>query len=177
MASSLAFVPQTPTHTRALSTFNEHRPTRSSPLAPVSLSQPSSPAPVSPIAEAQARRKGQYKQRPPASTSVASLKSKGRYRKAPSSPIPFILGPPSAEDGQTAFLRERFKAGCLERAKRAREKNIARRRASANSDASSDGVDADMIVDGEGEDDTADDDPGFDDEVHFFPLDSVHRVY
>ncbi|KAL5521595.1 hypothetical protein ACEPAF_2343 [Sanghuangporus sanghuang] len=163
MANALAFVSQTPTHSLVFSSFNEHRPTKSSPLAPVSLPPSSSPTPASPIVEVQARRKGQYKQRTPASTTVASLKNRGRYRTAPASPIPFILGPVTAEDGQAAFLRQRFKANCLERAKRAREKDVARRRASASSDASSDGADADMMVDGE--EDEADDDSGFDDEL------------
>ncbi|EJD05465.1 uncharacterized protein FOMMEDRAFT_17759 [Fomitiporia mediterranea MF3/22] len=130
----------------------------------------SSPGPISPVSEVQARRRGQYKSRLPTTSSIPSMRSGARFRKGPTRPIPFNLGPVTADAGQAAFLRERFKADCLERARRAREKGLARRRASASSDASSDGLDVDMNVDS-GEDDEADDNynSGFDDEL-------FHRV-
>lgn len=57
----------------------------------------------------------------------------------------------SAEDSQKAFLREKFKARCFERAARAREKAIRGKR--YVSEASSDGFDDAMDDDDEEEDD------------------------
>ncbi|KAH8115932.1 hypothetical protein DFH11DRAFT_1542736 [Phellopilus nigrolimitatus] len=133
----------------------------SSPLAPLSFAPSSSPGPTSPVAEVQARRRSQFKSRASSSRVVSSpVRSSRRV-----GPIPFALGPansqPAAETGQAAFLRERFKANCFERARRAREKGVQRRRASTGG-ASSDGFDADMDMNEENEED---DDGGFDDEL------------
>ncbi|KAI5117281.1 hypothetical protein M0805_005606 [Coniferiporia weirii] len=163
MSSAVAFLPQTPASSRFVSFTHNNRPTKSSPLAPMACAPSSSPGPISPVADAQARRRSQFKSRTagPSNRAVSSP-ARSAYRVAP---IPFVLGTSrsqvTAETGQAAFLRERFKAKCFERARRAREKSVQRRRASA-SDASSDGFDVDMLID---EADEKDDDGIFDDEL------------
>jgi hypothetical protein len=100
-----------------------HQPLNSSPLASPELS--------SPVALAQSRRRLSYKSRVPSTPTPSRIftnhSSSGVSVKA-------------SEDPQKEFLRERFKARCLERAVKAREAAVRKRRWS-ESEASSDGFD------------------------------------
>ncbi|KAJ6577176.1 hypothetical protein B0H19DRAFT_1118458 [Mycena capillaripes] len=121
-----------------------HRPTNSSPLAP-SNSSPGS----SPIAAVQARRRSQYKAR----ASSGPVASSSRSGNAPAHPIGFGAGPQLGDvgdDSQTAFLRTRLKLRCIERASKARERAVQKKRVMmSGSEAGSD----DMEMDEDGEDD------------------------
>lgn len=147
-SSSSLLTPRTPTTSR-YSSYGS-RPLLSSPLAPLVAS--SSPGPTSPVVEAQARRRMQYKATgtPHSSSALPSRRylSTGSAQSLSASETP-----------QSTFLRERLKAKCLDRARRAREKNIQKRRAS---ELSSDGFDVDM--DSSDKEDDEDSNP-FDDEV------------
>lgn len=166
MSNTLAYIPQTPSSSRHMHTG--YKPLFSSPLAPDLSMAPSSPGPPSsPISDIQARRRSQYKSRVSSgannsrsqinfkpsragSTLVTGRSLSNRTNQHILPPIPFSLSPPSrpvnSEETQKAFLRERFKAKCLARAKKVRDREVQRRR-SASSDASSDGVDIDMDMD------------------------------
>ncbi|KDQ60368.1 hypothetical protein JAAARDRAFT_56273 [Jaapia argillacea MUCL 33604] len=138
MTSSPLHFPTTPSsrskrHSFGLGLPENHQPYHSSPLA----SSPSS----SPIPAAQARRRSQYKsQTTPASSSAR--------RRSSLKPLPHLFalnvdprqGSPSVveEPPQKALLRERFKARCFERAKKAREKAVKGKRWN---ELSSDGLD------------------------------------
>jgi len=69
----------------------------------------------------------------------------------------------AGEEPQKAFLRERFKARCFERAARARAKAIRGKRYAGGSEASSDGYDE--VMDYENEQESGDD--VMEDEVRF----------
>ncbi|KAJ7773103.1 hypothetical protein B0H16DRAFT_1279639, partial [Mycena metata] len=120
-----------------------HKPANSSPLAP-SNSSPGS----SPIAAAQARRRSQYKARAPS----GPVASSSRSNAAPRRPIGLGAGPQLGEvgdDAQTAFLRTRLKLRCLERASKARDRAVQKKRAVVSSDAESDDIEMDVGEDGE----------------------------
>ncbi|RPD65608.1 hypothetical protein L227DRAFT_570899 [Lentinus tigrinus ALCF2SS1-6] len=131
-----------------------HAPLQSSPLA----SPPSSPA-----ASASARRRSQYKATP--FSSPVDRRSSGAYGKWPSSSDGFVQGsstqptsaPQSEEAPRKAFLKERLKARCLERAQKKRERAIARGSRHLSSDASSDGLEELMDEDDEDEENVLND--------------------
>ena len=112
-----------------------HQPAHSSPLA-------ESPR-TSPVVSAQ-RRRSSHKATFPALTA---------FKLAPGNP------PKTPEDPQKAFLRERFRTRCIERARQDREKalrRVSRHRSvdGSSSGASSDGdADADMDSDGDVDED------------------------
>jgi len=113
-SSPIFHYPSTPAGGRDRLKF---RPLNSSPLAE---SSPGSTK-TSPVAAAQARRKSQYKGHAPITPlSFRSLSAgQGSSRRGDYTP-PL----PVKDDPQKALLRGRFKARCLERAVRAREKAI-----------------------------------------------------
>jgi hypothetical protein len=150
--------PSTPLpHTRYPVLGHGYQPLNSSPLA-------SSPSPTksSPAVAAQARRRLQFKARTPSTPVASSSRSFPSARSITSSGGSVFRGgvaSTSVEDPQKAFLREKFKARCFERAARAREKAIRGKRYA--SEASSDGFDDAMDDD----DDEEDDDDIMQDEV------------
>ncbi|KAG6901924.1 hypothetical protein C0995_006635 [Termitomyces sp. Mi166 len=125
-----------------------YRPLNSSPLAP-KFETPSSPD-DSPVA---ARRRLQFKSRTP-STPLPSSSSRAYARAIGSSGGSVFDGgktlPPL--DPQKAFLREKFKVRCFERAAKARERAVKGKR--YLSEPSSDGFD-EVMDDDEEEDDDA----------------------
>ena len=72
---------------------------------------------------------------------------------------------PSVEDPQKSFLREKFKARCLERAVRAREKAIRGKRYASNAS-------SDYFDDAMDDDEEEDDDDIMQDEVTFRSFDA-----
>ncbi|KAJ7152667.1 hypothetical protein C8R43DRAFT_1235672 [Mycena crocata] len=136
-------VPSTPVSTQIAS--YSRKPTNSSPLAP-SNSSPGS----SPIAAVQARRRMQYKARIPSLSLPTCSRSTTRTR-----PDGFTAGPDVGDDAQTAFLRTRLKLRCLERASKARERAVKKKRFISSSEPGSDDVDAEM-------DSEEEEDPTFD---------------
>lgn len=144
---------------------NNYRPMLSSPLAPTpSTSASARYERSSPIAEAQARRRAQYKSR---SSSGASRRIVSNPHAARGAPVPFALAPPQqqqqqgrAESSRAAFFRDRLQA------KMRRAQAHADRRRTASSDMSSDGFDVSMA---EGDSDDADDgEDGMDEEARYF---------
>ncbi|KAF8206551.1 hypothetical protein K438DRAFT_1817415 [Mycena galopus ATCC 62051] len=112
-----------------------HKPMNSSPLAP-SNSSPGS----SPIAGVQARRLSQYKSRTPS----GPVASSSRSNTASARPVGYGAGPQLGDvgdDSQTAFLRTRLKLRCIERAAKARGREVQKKRGMFSSD--------DMDMDGE----------------------------
>ncbi|KAI0694197.1 hypothetical protein BC835DRAFT_1415451 [Cytidiella melzeri] len=135
--------PSTPSSHRSFTAFG-HPPINSSPLAPQGGSSPV----LSPTSIAQERRRSQYKTVARSSPTVDRTRSSSRRLSAP---------PPRLESSETAeeapgkkFLRERFKARCLDRAVKDRERKISGKRRA--SDWSSDGPDEMMDWDDEDED-------------------------
>lgn len=141
--------PVTPRKLSHTSPVYPHVPLHSSPLA-----SPGS----SPAAEAQARRRSQYKAN--AFSSPAPQRSLHVYgqRRTPSGG--FVQGSSTGATGVTeeaprkAFLRERLKSRCLERAQKKRERAIARGRRHWSSEPSSDGLDEMMDEDEDEDEDT-----------------------
>ncbi|KAJ6494719.1 hypothetical protein C8R47DRAFT_1213404 [Mycena vitilis] len=121
-----------------------HKPANSSPLAPTNSSPGSSP-----ISAVQARRRSQYKSR----SSSGPVASSSRSGATPMRAIGFGAGPQLGDvgdDSQTAFLRTRLKLRCIERASKARERAVHKKRVMmSSSEAGSD----DMEMDDDGEDD------------------------
>jgi hypothetical protein len=148
-------------------------PQRSSPLA-----SPGS----SPLTAVQSRRRSQYKTCTPANPrrhsigASASAHGDASLLPGPNSGIGQRGRTPSAETPQKAFLRERFKARCLQRVRDDRARAVrARRWSEGTSDGSSDGFD-DTMMDYERDED--DQDP-MQDEVCLFssrPLRPHQRV-
>ncbi|KAJ7190693.1 hypothetical protein GGX14DRAFT_407770 [Mycena pura] len=135
-------LPSTPVsnHTRAPFAYT---PSQSSPLAPSS-----SPSRSSPISAAQARRQSQYKARTP------SL-PKRPMRAADFAPGVQLSG--AGNDSQAAFLRTRLHLRCIERASKARERAVRKKRSIGNGgEPSSDDIDMGSMED---EDDAEDGDP------------------
>lgn len=111
------------------------------------------------------RRRLQFKTRAPSTPVASSSRSHPSARSVTSSGGSVFRGgvasaSTSIEDPQKAFLREKFKARCFERAARAREKAVKGKRYA--SEASSDGFDYAMD-----DDDDEDDDDIMQDEVGF----------
>ncbi|KAH9852553.1 hypothetical protein C2E23DRAFT_868680 [Lenzites betulinus] len=129
-----------------------HIPIHSSPLA----SSPGS----SPAASASARRRSQYKSTPFSSSASQRVRSNETPRRRPSgNPTPGMVAGssstgavPTEEAPRKAFLRERLKARCIERAAKKRERAIQRGSRHLSSEGSSDGVDEMMDEDDEDED-------------------------
>jgi hypothetical protein len=135
-----------------------HFPSSPSPLYHNLTRQPLNSSPLSPRsspAATQARRRLSYKSHVPSSPTPSRIFT-SRSLSSGTAKLP--------EDPQKTFLREKFKARCLERAVKAREAAVRKRRWS-ESDASSDGFQIDC------EDDEMDDD---DDTVM---QDEVRHVY
>ncbi|KAF8067940.1 hypothetical protein FPV67DRAFT_1494298, partial [Lyophyllum atratum] len=138
-------------HQRSSPAGSHYRPLNSSPLA-----SPSTPK-VSP--EVAARRRSQFKSRTPSTPVPPSSRSYTReHACVVSSSGGSVFGSgggvgviPVAEDPQKAFLREKFKARCFERAARARAKAVRGKR--YLSEASSDGFEEAMDDDDEEDDD------------------------
>ena len=102
----------------------QFRPSNSSPLA-------ESPSASSPVVAAQARRRSQYKPRSPQTPTVSSRRisgnySEGRSLSSRSSLSAYSVGIP--ENPPKLSMRDKFRARCLERAVKAREKAIKGRR-------------------------------------------------
>ncbi|PPQ69843.1 hypothetical protein CVT24_003182 [Panaeolus cyanescens] len=141
--SSPSFIyPSTPSTSRHPLSF---RPLNSSPLVGVDFdefdthsSSPGSPK-SSPLLDAQARRKSQYKslgrtvQTPTTGSRIASLPPASVSSKAYRTRL-FTTGNAATGtlDSQKAFIRDRFRARCIERAVNAREKAIKGKRSSAS---------------------------------------------
>ncbi|KAJ7624913.1 hypothetical protein FB45DRAFT_88686 [Roridomyces roridus] len=133
--------PTTPVSAYSHSRSYSHKPINSSPLAGSSSSPGSSP-----IAAVQARRRSQYKA-PRASASL-SLGSSSRSSSSTAAtrldPLDFSAGPDQGDDAQKAFLRTRLKLRCIERANKARERAVQKKRFMNSSEFGSDDVDMDM---------------------------------
>ncbi|KAF7330481.1 hypothetical protein MVEN_02487500 [Mycena venus] len=145
MASTI--IPSTPVSShksyQGLGRSYIHKPMNSSPLAP-SGSSPGS----SPVAAVQARRLSQYKAR----SSSGSVASSSRSSTATARPVAYGAGAQLGDvgdDSQTAFLRTRLKLRCIERATKARERAVQKKRVMLSS---SDDMDMD---DDDNEDDFA----------------------
>ncbi|EIN09082.1 hypothetical protein PUNSTDRAFT_143697 [Punctularia strigosozonata HHB-11173 SS5] len=118
------------------------QPTNSSPLASTS----SPPLPKT------SYRRAQYKATAPGPRTPTP----GRPRATPGSAFaraPLLLESPVDQGTQKAFLRERFKKRCFERAARARERRVEQERRRASSNFSSDGDYSDHDMDEEVEED------------------------
>ncbi|KAJ7686179.1 hypothetical protein B0H17DRAFT_1181265 [Mycena rosella] len=134
--------------------YPSYKPTNSSPLAATNSSPGSSP-----IAAVQARRRSQYKAQPVASTSSAS----GRSARHPPRLAGLQFGGGEAnDDAQKAFLRTRLKLRCVERASKARERAVKKKRFMGSSEAGSDDMDMDAPMDRGEDDDEEAEDPMFD---------------
>lgn len=141
-----------------------HQPLNSSPLASSDGSSPLS----SPGVPSYARRRAQYKSNEPQSISSPSTsrrRSQGQrrhvalggdlFQPVPAESSSSSVAVPTEEAPRKAFLRERFKARCLERAQKDRERKIRGRRG-AMSELSSEGDD-EMIDDEEGDEEMIND--------------------
>ncbi|KZT10330.1 uncharacterized protein LAESUDRAFT_734818 [Laetiporus sulphureus 93-53] len=137
--STLLSSPSTPPRSSTLRQFSSlpvaHQPLNSSPLA---SSIPSSPT-SSPGAEAYARRRAQYKAHRSSSPTPERTKRSQKQQRRVTLPSSFPVSltdtaTPTEEAPRTTFLRERFRARCLERAQRDRERKIRRRRGQDSSD-------------------------------------------
>ncbi|CAA7268610.1 unnamed protein product [Cyclocybe aegerita] len=136
-SSSPIYYPSTPS---TLRNPLQYRPLNSSPLA-------ESPGKSSPVAAAQARRRSQYKAHAPTTPSQSRTSTGSRNGDRRVDLASYSGG--SEEDSQKAFLRGRFKARCFERAVKARDKAISKKR---HSEPSSD--DYSMDADEEEDDET-----------------------
>ncbi|KAH8097075.1 hypothetical protein BXZ70DRAFT_944181 [Cristinia sonorae] len=134
MSSPLCFQPTTPTSHRFSGPSVQFFPLNSSPLA----SSPVSPK-SSPLAAAQTRRH-QYKQ---VASSPTLVRNRYPQRNVASSSRAAVPASDGMEIPRKAVLRERFKAKCVERAQKDRARRVSGKRG-LSSDASSDGIDADM---------------------------------
>jgi hypothetical protein len=140
MSSSPSRFPSSPSPSTG-----RYLPLSSSPLAPTKSS--------SPFARNQARRRSQYQSR------VANTPKIGRPAFSPytASSGSVIHGFSFAEDPQKAFLRERFKAQCFQRAVDARER-VVRGRRWKKGEPSSDGLEMECEgMDEEGDEDVMQD--------------------
>jgi len=150
MATTLSS-PSTPSSHRSFTAYT-HVPSNSSPLA-------SSPA-ASPTPAIQERRRGQYKTLTHVQSSPTADRTRFSSRKHASASAPrpvssrpeLSLSATSTEEAPgKKFLRERFKARCLERALKDRERKIAGKR--RGDGWSSDPPDEDMMDEGEEDED------------------------
>ncbi|KAG2068533.1 hypothetical protein BDR04DRAFT_1232758 [Suillus decipiens] len=113
-SSPIFQTPSTPGRSSSYYSARSHQPLNSSPLV-----SPKS----SPVAAAQARRQAQYKARVTSSS-----------RSAPSQLPCTQAGIKTPENPQKTFLRDRFKARCLERAQKQRHDKVQKRRTCSSSD-------------------------------------------
>ncbi|EPQ53545.1 hypothetical protein GLOTRDRAFT_139742 [Gloeophyllum trabeum ATCC 11539] len=143
----------------------------SSPLA--RPSSPASPTDSSPVPAAQRRRQQTQTHTP------MQLHARAQPRRTSVKSVQHAMFSPSGgSEGpapQKSLLRERFKARCFERARRAREKAVTRRR-KYESEPSSDGfdLDADMDMD-DGKEDEEEEEEDLDDELFRRIMNSVNR--
>ncbi|KAI0372034.1 hypothetical protein BV20DRAFT_1120252 [Pilatotrama ljubarskyi] len=152
MQSAVFMTPATPSRSHITSpTSYTHIPLRSSPLA----SSPGS----SPAANASARRRAQYKSNPFSSSAPQRVRESEAQRRRASGSYGKGNGEgsssgavPTEEAPRKAFLRERLKARCIERAAQKRERAIHKGSRHMSSEGSSDGVDEMMDEDDEDED-------------------------
>ncbi|KAI0072094.1 hypothetical protein K474DRAFT_1678922 [Panus rudis PR-1116 ss-1] len=182
ITNMLSYEPKTPTRPKKYTNYH-NIPLDSSPLA----SSPGS----SPISSAQARRRTSYKTPNFSSPSSSRLPSSSSHHRtlfsshtssnsrtpAPKSRPPrakeaFASIPATEGNNHKAFLRERFRARCVERAVKDRERKIAGKRAAMFSDASSDGFDE--LMDDADEDDV---DAVLNDELFGRIMTSVNRKH
>ncbi|PCH44911.1 hypothetical protein WOLCODRAFT_165489 [Wolfiporia cocos MD-104 SS10] len=155
MSTEILSSPSTPTRPSRYhyASSASYQPADSSPLV---SSSPSSP-PSSPGAEAHSRRRAQYKPLNAISyTAPRAHRSQRRKVTVDTDPFAAFSGSAAAaaateEAPRKAFLRERFRARCLERAQKDRERKIEGRRR-ALSEAISDGDDEVMADDEDDED-------------------------
>ncbi|KAJ6529151.1 hypothetical protein DFH09DRAFT_1185327 [Mycena vulgaris] len=115
-----------------------YKPTNSSPLAATSSSPGSSP-----VAAVQARRRSQYKVHAPSLPVASSSRSSSTKMR------PVRSGGEGSDDSQTAFLRTRLQLRCIERASKARERAVKKKRFMSSSEAGSDNMDTNMEDDEE----------------------------
>ncbi|KAK0495211.1 hypothetical protein EDD18DRAFT_1171263 [Armillaria luteobubalina] len=115
-----------------------HRPLKSSPLANQSTS-PLSPAFSSPLSAAQARRKSQYK------SIMPSPPTSKRFSRRTISIPALLFGSDAStpEQSQKEFLRQRFQTRCFQRAAKARECAVKRKRHADSDDVFDDAMDDD----------------------------------
>ncbi|PBL03952.1 hypothetical protein ARMGADRAFT_1157958 [Armillaria gallica] len=118
-----------------------HKPIKSSPLASQSTS-PLSPTFSSPLSAAQARRKSQYKTMTPSSGTSPAFKRFPRRTVSVSAPL---FGSDASTPGQSQkeFLRQRFQTRCFQRAAKARESAVKRKRHAGSDDVFDDAMDDD----------------------------------
>ncbi|KAI0088851.1 hypothetical protein BDY19DRAFT_1048377 [Irpex rosettiformis] len=145
--ATLLSSPSTPSSHRTFTTFGGHTPSKSSPLTVPADSSPI----LSPTPTIQDRRRSQYKSM--ALTSPTINRTRPTSRRVSSHPAPpsrpDLFGHSQEATGKQ-LLRERFKARCLERALKERERKIVGKRRA--SDWSSDGPDEMMDFDDDDED-------------------------
>ncbi|KAH9942822.1 hypothetical protein B0H21DRAFT_749561 [Amylocystis lapponica] len=133
----MLFAPSTPPRSPKAPQY-AHLPANSSPLASSSPPSPKS----SPAAAASTRRRSQYKAQSASSPTLPRARRSSHARHATHArTLGPEAGPPegAAEPPRKAVLRERFKAKCIERAQRDRERRISGKRY-VLSDGSSDGL-------------------------------------
>lgn len=156
MTSAIFSSPSTPSRFSSSYDYDyAHIPAKSSPLA---SSDAGGSSPVqSPTLAASERRRSQYKSRPEiTSPTLDRRQASRRVSKSAGGSIPFALtrndaNVPTEEPPRKVILRERFKARCIERANRDRERMARGKRRAI--DLSSDG--ADEFMDEDEEDDEA----------------------
>ncbi|KAJ3576707.1 hypothetical protein NP233_g250 [Leucocoprinus birnbaumii] len=176
-------IPSTPISHRSVR-YN-FRPQNSSPLVSPSHSSPLAPSPFN-QKPAPERRRLQFKSQTsisplsrshthptPPSASRQSSASRARSVSWGASPSTTASSSRQAarpqfnhpEDPQKSFLRERIKAKCIERAQKARERAVKKRRYTGYSDRSSDGFDIDDAQMDDEDDRDEDDDDVMSDEL------------
>ncbi|CAK5281356.1 unnamed protein product [Mycena citricolor] len=140
---------------------HSHRPIHSSPLAPSDPfnSSPLGPSASSPISAVQERRRSQYKPRIP-SLQLPGLSSGGGSRRQ-SKDLALGVGSQlgaAGDDSQAAFLRTRFKLRCIDRASKARQRAVQKKRQTGgSSEFGSDDVDMEREMQSDEEDDVTND--------------------
>lgn len=143
--AALISSPSTPPSHRTFSAF-AHTPSRSSPLT---VPADSSPV-LSPTPKAHGGRRSQYKSTFQTSPTNDRKRSSTRRVTSNPAPIPDLFGNTEETTGKK-LLRDRFRARCLERALKERERKIAGKR--RLSDWSSDGPDEMMDFDDDEDED------------------------
>src|ERR1700691_4472267 len=150
-------------------------------LSPTPLNHPSTPAshrryPSLSIQTYQPIHSSPLAESPRSSPVISAQRRRSSY-KAPFAPISLLNAKSNdlagtTEDPQKAFLRERFKARCFERARKDRERTRRRVSGSRSSDGSFSGgsSDGDAEMDSEGE---KEDEDVMQDEVRVFLLSSI----
>lgn len=158
MTSALFSTPATPSRFHAYDSTYAHLPAMSSPLA--SSEAGGSSPPHSPSVYASQRRRAQYKSRGEPTTPTHDRRRTSR--RVSQGSIPFALTRqeqpvPAEEPPRKVILREQFKARCIERANKDRERRIKGKRRAI--ELSSDGVDEFMDCEDDEDDEAVMDDP------------------